>query len=104
MNDLVALCKQRGFIFQSSEVYGGLNSCWDMGPYGVELKNNLKARWWKSMTLRQDVVGVDASILMHPMVWKASGHVDGFSDPLVDCKNCKERFRADNIDMTKPCP
>lgn len=103
MNDLVALCKQRGFIFQSSEVYGGLNSCWDMGPYGVELKNNLKQRWWKSMTLRQDVVGVDASILMHPMVWKASGHVDGFSDPLVDCKVCKERFRADNIDVTKPC-
>ena len=83
MNDLVALCKQRGFIFQSSEVYGGLNSCWDMGPYGVELKNNLKNRWWRSMTLRQDVVGIDASILMHPMVWKASGHVDGFSDPLV---------------------
>ena len=103
MSDLVALCKQRGFIFQSSEVYGGLNSCWDMGPYGVELKNNLKARWWKSMTLRQDVVGVDASILMHPTVWKASGHVDGFSDPLVDCKVCKERFRADNIDITKPC-
>ncbi len=103
MSDLVALCKQRGFIFQSSEIYGGLNSCWDMGPYGVELKNNLKARWWKSMTLRQDVVGVDASILMHPMVWKASGHVDGFSDPMVDCKVCKERYRADNIDMTKPC-
>lgn len=103
MNDLVALCKQRGFIFQSSEVYGGLNSCWDMGPYGVELKNNLKARWWRSMTLRQDVVGIDASILMHPLVWKASGHIDGFSDPLVDCKVCKERFRADNIDVTKPC-
>ena len=104
MSDLVALCKQRGFIFQSSEVYGGLNSCWDMGPYGVELKNNLKNRWWRAMTLRQDVVGVDASILMHPMVWKASGHVDGFSDPLVDCKSCKERDRADKIDMTKPCP
>lgn len=103
MSDLVALCKQRGFIFQSSEVYGGLNSCWDMGPYGVELKNNLKTRWWRSMTLRQDVVGIDASILMHPMVWKASGHIDGFSDPLVDCKVCKERFRADNIDVTKPC-
>jgi glycyl-tRNA synthetase len=103
MNELVALCKQRGFIFQSSEVYGGLNSCWDMGPYGVELKNNLKSRWWKSMTLRQDVVGIDASILMHPLVWKASGHIDGFSDPLVDCKVCKERFRADNIDVTKPC-
>lgn len=104
MNDLVALCKQRGFIFQSSEVYGGLNSCYDMGPYGVELKNNLKSRWWKAMTFRQDVVGVDASILMHPTVWKASGHVDGFSDPLIDCKNCKERYRADKIDVKAPCP
>jgi glycyl-tRNA synthetase len=104
MNDLVALCKSRGFIFQSSEVYGGLNSCYDMGPYGVELKNNFKARWWKSMTHRQDVVGIDASILMHPTVWKASGHVDGFSDPLIDCKVCKERFRADKIVVTDPCP
>ncbi len=104
MNDLVALCKQRGFIFQSSEVYGGLNSCYDMGPYGVELKNNLKARWWKAMTYRQDVVGIDASILMHPLVWKASGHIDGFSDPLIDCKHCKERFRADNIDIKAACP
>ncbi|NOT79596.1 MAG: glycine--tRNA ligase [Bacteriovoracaceae bacterium] len=103
MNDLVALCKQRGFIFQSSEVYGGLNSCYDMGPYGVELKNNLKNRWWKAMTYRQDVVGIDASILMHPTVWKASGHVDGFSDPMIDCKNCKERYRADNIDVKAPC-
>jgi glycyl-tRNA synthetase len=104
MSDLVALCKQRGFIFQSSEVYGGLNSCYDMGPYGVELKNNLKNRWWKAMTYRQDVVGIDASILMHPTVWKASGHVDGFSDPMIDCKNCKERYRADNIDIKAPCP
>ncbi len=104
MNDLVALAKRRGFIFQSSEVYGGLNSCWDMGPYGVELKSNLKNRWWKAMTHRDDVVGIDASILMHPLVWKASGHIDGFSDPLVDCKNCKERFRADKIEMDKPCP
>ena len=103
MSDLVALCKQRGFIFQSSEVYGGLNSCYDMGPYGVELKNNLKNRWWKAMTYRQDVVGIDASILMHPTVWKASGHVDGFSDPMIDCKNCKERYRADNIDIKAPC-
>ncbi len=103
MSDLVALCKQRGFIFQSSEVYGGLNSCYDMGPYGVELKNNLKNRWWKAMTFRQDVVGIDASILMHPTVWKASGHVDGFSDPMIDCKNCKERYRADNIDIKAPC-
>lgn len=104
MTDLVALCKQRGFIFQSSEIYGGLSSCYDMGPYGIELRNNLKNRWWKAMTYRQDVVGIDASILMHPMVWKASGHVDGFSDPMVDCKVCKERFRADKIDIKQPCP
>jgi glycyl-tRNA synthetase len=104
MSELVSLCKRRGFIFQSSEVYGGLNSCWDYGPYGIELKLNLKERWWKAMTLRDDVVGVDASILMHPMVWKASGHVDTFSDPLVDCKSCKERYRADQIDLKGACP
>ena len=104
MADLVALCKRRGFIFQSSEIYGGLSSCWDYGPYGIDLKNNLKSRWWKSMTFREDVVGVDASILMHPTVWKASGHVDGFSDPMVDCKHCKERYRADQIDIKAPCP
>lgn len=104
MSELVSLCKRRGFVFQSSEVYGGLNSCWDYGPYGIELKLNLKERWWKAMTLREDVVGIDASILMHPTVWKASGHVDTFSDPLVDCKNCKERFRADQIDTSAACP
>lgn len=104
MNDLVSLCKQRGFIFQSSEIYGGFGGCWDYGPLGVELKLNVKERWWKSMTFREDVVGIDASILMHPSVWKASGHVDGFSDPLVDCKSCKERFRADQIDLAAACP
>ncbi|MDH5581160.1 MAG: glycine--tRNA ligase [Bdellovibrionales bacterium] len=104
MSDLVSLAKRRGFVFQSSEVYGGLSSCWDYGPLGIELKNNLKNRWWKSMTFRDDVVGVDASIFMHPKVWKASGHVDGFMDPLVDCKNCKERYRADKIDIHAPCP
>ena len=104
MNDLVALCKQRGFIFQSSEVYGGFGGCWDYGPLGVELKLNIKERWWKGMTLREDVVGLDSSILMHPSVWQASGHIEGFSDPLVDCKNCKERFRADQIDLALPCP
>ena len=103
MSDLVSLSKRRGFIFQSSEVYGGLNSCWDYGPLGIELKNNLKQTWWKSMTYRDDVVGVDASIFMHPQVWKASGHVDGFNDPMVDCKNCKARFREDKIDLSKPC-
>lgn len=104
MQDLVSLCKRRGFIFQSSEIYGGLGSCWDYGPMGIELKRNVKESWWKAMTYREDVDGVDASILMHPTVWKASGHVDGFSDPLVDCKECKARFRADKIDLNAPCP
>jgi glycyl-tRNA synthetase len=104
MNDLVSLSKRRGFIFQSSEVYGGLGGCWDYGPLGIELKNNVKQRWWKAMTFRRDIEGLDASILMHPLVWKASGHVDGFSDPMVDCKNCKDRFRADQIDLKKNCP
>jgi glycyl-tRNA synthetase len=103
MSDLAGLCKRRGFIFQSSEVYGGLNSCWDYGPLGIELKNNIKNSWWKSMTYREDVVGVDASIFMHPDVWKASGHIDNFSDPMVDCKECKERYREDTIDTSKPC-
>ena len=87
MNDLVAMCKRRGFIFQSSEIYGGQGGFWDYGPLGVELKMNVKNRWWRSMTLRRNVVGVDSAIIMHPEVWKASGHVDGFIDPLVDCKN-----------------
>jgi len=104
MANLAALCKRRGFIFQSSEIYGGLGSCWDYGPLGVELKNNLKQEWWRAMTFRDDVEGVDAAIMMHPLVWKASGHVDGFNDPMVDCKNCKSRFRADQIDLTAACP
>ncbi len=104
MSDLVSLCKRRGFVFQSSEIYGGLGSCWDMGPLGVELKGNLKQKWWKAMTYRDDVDGIDAAILMHPTVWKASGHVDNFTDPLVDCKSCKARFRADQISLTDPCP
>lgn len=107
MQTLVSLCKRRGFVFQSSEIYGGLNSCWDYGPLGAELKLNVKKAWWQAMTRRQDIVGLDAAILMHPMVWKASGHVDGFSDPLVDCKSCKNRFRADNTDSylnEKKCP
>lgn len=103
MADLVSLCKRRGFVFQSSEIYGGLGSCWDYGPLGVELKQNVKNTWWKSMTFREDVEGIDASILMHPTVWKASGHVDNFSDPLVDCKECKARFREDKIDVKAPC-
>ncbi|MBL7716981.1 MAG: glycine--tRNA ligase [Bdellovibrionales bacterium] len=108
MNDLVSLAKRRGFAFQSSEVYGGINACWDYGPLGAELKRNVKDVWWRTMTDRMDIEGIDAAILMHPKVWEASGHVAGFSDPLVDCKNCKARFRADKIDLTqfKPgqCP
>ena len=104
MNDLVSLCKRRGYIFQSSEIYGGIGSCWDYGPLGVELKNNIKNSWWRAMTYREDIEGVDASILMHPKVWEASGHVENFTDPLVDCKQCKGRFRADNIDLAAPCP
>lgn len=104
---LVSLSKRRGFVFQSSEVYGGLGSCWDYGPLGSLMKLNVKMAWWKAMTRRADMCGLDASILMHPMVWKASGHVDGFSDPLVDCKDCKTRFRADNTESyinKKQCP
>lgn len=101
MNVLVSLCKQRGFVFPSSEVYGGINACWDYGPLGIELKRNIKELWWRSMTDREDVEGIDAAILMHPRVWEASGHVAGFSDPMVDCKNCKARFRADKMDADK---
>ena len=95
---LVSLSKRRGFVFQSSEVYGGLGSCWDYGPLGSLMKLNVKKAWWQAMTRRADIVGIDAAILMHPTVWKASGHVDGFSDPLVDCKECKTRFRSDNTE------
>ncbi len=99
MDKLVSLSKRRGFIFQSSEIYGGTGSVWDYGPLGVELKKNLKDAWWKSMVrMRDDVEGLDAAILMHPRVWEASGHVAGFTDPLVDCKTCKGRFRADKLD------
>jgi glycyl-tRNA synthetase len=98
LDTLVSLAKRRGFIFQSSEIYGGTGSVWDYGPLGVELKNNVKARWWNAMVReRDDVEGLDAAILMHPKVWEASGHVSGFSDPLVDCKACKARFRADKL-------
>src|SRR5437867_3275465 len=97
MEKLVSLAKRRGFVFQSSEIYGGLGSVWDYGPLGVELKKNIKERWWRSMVHeRHDIEGLDAAILMHPKVWEASGHVSGFTDPLVDCKHCKTRFRADD--------
>ena len=97
MDKLVSLAKRRGFIFQSSEIYGGTGSVWDYGPLGVELKRNIKDRWWNAMVrARDDIEGLDAAILMHPRVWEASGHVAGFTDPLVDCKQCKKRFRADD--------
>jgi len=94
---VVSLAKRRGFVFQSSEIYGGLNGCWDYGPLGVELLKNIKEEWWKAMTYRDDVEGLDASILMHPRVWEASGHVENFTDPMIDCKQCKSRFRLDTL-------
>ena len=100
---LVSLCKRRGYVFPGSEVYGGLGACWDYGPLGVQLKRRIQDRWWRAMTHRQDIEGLDAAILMHSSVWKASGHVDGFSDPLVDCKKCKFRFRQEKEDK-KQCP
>src|SRR5437763_1567162 len=97
MEKLVSLAKRRGFVFQSSEIYGGLGSVWDYGPLGVELKKNIKERWWRSLVHeRDDIEGLDAAILMHPKVWEASGHVAGFSDPLLDCKQCKNRSTAGN--------
>ncbi|HEU4760836.1 MAG TPA: glycine--tRNA ligase [Gemmatimonadales bacterium] len=104
MDKLVSLAKRRGFVFQSSEIYGGLGSVWDYGPLGVELKKNVKDRWWRAMVhARDDIEGIDAAILMHPRVWEASGHVAGFTDPLVDCRTCKSRFRADQL-ATAACP
>lgn len=97
LDKIISLAKQRGFIFQSSEIYGGLNGCWDYGPLGVELLRNIKEQWWKAMTYRDDVVGLDASILMHPRTWEASGHTKQFSDPMIDNKTSKSRHRADNL-------
>ncbi len=103
MQKITSLAKRRGFIFQSSEIYGGLKACYDYGPLGVELKRNIKNAWWNDVvTKREDVVGLDCSIIMHPDVWRASGHLAGFSDPLVDCRNCKERFRADKAPKAEP--
>src|SRR5438046_1573154 len=108
MEKIVSLCKRRGFIFQSSEIYGGLNGLWDYGPLGVELKRNLKNYWWRVMVHeRDDVVGMDGSILMNRSVWKASGHEDTFSDPMIDCRTCKARLRADQVidkGKGKQCP
>ena len=98
MEKIISLCKRRGFVYPGSEIYGGLSGTWDWGPLGVELKNNVKNLWWKMFVQeRDDMYGVDAAILMHPKVWEASGHVSGFSDPLVECKKCKRRFRADQV-------
>ncbi len=104
MEKIVSLAKRRGFAMQSSEIYGGLASCWDYGPVGIELKRNVKEAWWRDMVrARRDVVGIDCAILMHPRVWEASGHVAGFTDPMVDCKKCKGRFRADKLEDVR-CP
>jgi glycyl-tRNA synthetase len=100
METIVELCKRRGIVFQSSEIYGGLRGAWDYGPLGVALKDNVKAAWRRAMVqLRDDIVPLDASILMHPRVWEASGHVEGFTDPLIECRNCNQRFRADHLEL-----
>ena len=103
MNDLtdkiVSLCKRRGFIYPGSEIYGGLANSWDYGPLGVELKNNIKQLWWKRFVQeRDDVVGIDAALIMNPKVWEASGHLKKFTDPLAECKKCRSRFRADQAE------
>jgi len=104
MEDVVSLCARRGFVFQSSEIYGGINGFWDYGPLGVELKNNLKALWWRrTVRERDDVEGLDSSIICHPRTWEASGHVEHFGDQLVDCRACKRRFRADQLEGAEPC-
>src|SRR5271163_286734 len=106
MEKLVALCRRRGFIFQSSEIYGGINGFWDYGPLGVELKKNIKDAWWHDMVRNPplgpdgqeiEMVGVDCAIIMNPKVWEASGHVGGFADPMIECSHCKKRFRADKL-------
>ena len=104
MEKIVSLCKRRGYVYPSSEIYGGLGSCWDYGPLGAELKRNIKTFWWDAMTNRRDdIEGLDAAILMHPQVWVTSGHVANFTDPMVDCKKCKARFRADKLQEAR-CP
>ncbi len=105
MNRIVALCKRRGFIFPGSDIYGGLSNTWDYGPYGVELKNNLKRAWWQAnVHLRDDMYGMDAAILMHPRVWEASGHVANFADLKSDCKSCKKRFKVEDLKNKTKCP
>ena len=104
MDKIVSLCKRRGFLFANSEIYGGLSSTWDYGPLGVELKNNIKRIWWRSIVYeRDDMEGLDAAILMNRLVWKYSGHEATFSDPMVDCKSCRSRFRSDQL-LDRKCP
>ena len=105
MEKIVSLCKRRGFIFQGSEIYGGLANTWDYGPHGVELKNNLKKAWWKACVYeRNDIFGMDAAILMHPKVWEASGHVENFFDLKSDCKTCRKRFKTQDLENKNKCP
>ena len=105
MQELIALCKRRGFVFPGSEIYGGLANSWDYGPLGTQLKKNIKDEWWRRFVERRsDMVGLDAAVIMNPKVWEASGHLKTFSDPLIECKKCHERFRADNIKDLEKCP
>ena len=105
MEKLVSLCKRRGFVFPSSDIYGGLEATNDYGPLGIKLKNNIKSLWWKDMVnSRQDIVGMDSAIFMNSKIWEASGHVNEFHDPLIDCIKCNARFREDHIDINKNCP
>ncbi len=105
MEKIISLSKRRGFVYQGSEIYGGLAGSWDYGPYGLALRNNIKSLWWKKfVTDHEDMYGVDSAILMNQNVWKASGHVGGFSDPLVECKKCKHRFREDQLEDKTKCP
>ncbi len=102
MEKIVSLCKRRGYVYPSSEIYGGLNSCWDYGPLGAELKRNIKTFWWETMTNRRnDIEGLDSSILMSPKVWEASGHIENFTDPMIDCKTCKGRYRVDQLEHAR---
>ena len=104
MEKLISLCKRRGFVFQGSEIYGGLANSWDYGPLGVEMRRNIRNEWWNNIVRqRDDVVGLEAAIIMNPKVWEASGHLQGFTDPLVECKNCQGRFREDQIE-SENCP
>ena len=104
MDKIVALSKRRGFVFPTSEIYGGLGSTYDYGPYGVALRRNVKDAWWHAMVIeRDDIVGLDSAILQHPRTWEASGHLESFTDPLVDCRACGQRFRADQLEDNQ-CP